>query len=104
MKDWEAFDPLLASYEWDEEKDRINFAKHGIRFRTAARVFLDPNKLIREDAEHPEELRYDVLGKVSRVLFVVCTLRSENTVRLISARIATAREKARYEDGQDKWE
>ena len=30
-----------ASFEWDEEKDRINFMKHGIHFRTAAKVFLD---------------------------------------------------------------
>ncbi len=104
LEAWEGFDPLRASYEWDEEKERINFAKHGIRFRTAARVFLDPDRLIREDAEHPGERRYDVLGRVGRVLFVVCTLRSGNTVRLISARIATSREKARYEDGQDEWE
>ena len=31
------FDPGTASFEWDEEKDRINFEKHGIHFRTAAR-------------------------------------------------------------------
>ena len=61
------------------------------------RVFLDPNKLIREDIEHPEELRYDILGKVGKVLFVVCAFREQNSVRLISARIATGPEKARYE-------
>ena len=48
------FDLDQASFEWDEEKERINFIKHGIHFKTAARVFLDPNKLIREDIEHPE--------------------------------------------------
>ena len=47
------FDIDNASFEWDEEKDQTNFAKHGIHFKTAARVFLDPNKLIREDEEHP---------------------------------------------------
>ena len=35
-------DLTKASFEWDEEKDRINFMKHGIHFRTAAKVFLDP--------------------------------------------------------------
>jgi len=55
-------DLTKASFEWDEEKDRINFMKHGIHFRTATKVFLDPNKMIREDEEHPEELRYDILG------------------------------------------
>jgi len=38
--------------------DRINFMKHGIRFRTAAKVFPDPKKMIREGEEYPEGLRY----------------------------------------------
>lgn len=41
-------DLTKASFEWDEEKDRINFLKHGIHFRTAAKVFLDPKKMIRK--------------------------------------------------------
>ncbi|MBQ9198495.1 MAG: BrnT family toxin [Clostridia bacterium] len=104
MYEYFDFDLESASFEWDEEKDRINFIKHGIHFKTAARVFLDPNKLIREDEEHTEELRYDILGKVGKVLFVVCAFRNENSVRLISARIATALEKARYEYGEDDFE
>ena len=60
-----------ASFEWDDAKDAINFTKHGIHFKTAVKVFLDPNKLIREDEEHRQELRYDVLGKVGKILFVV---------------------------------
>ncbi len=98
------FDLDQASFEWDEEKERINFIKHGIHFKTAARVFLDLNKLIREDIEHPEEPRYDILGKVGKVLFVVCAFREQNSVRLISARIATGPEKARYEYGEDDFE
>ncbi|MBR2603068.1 MAG: BrnT family toxin [Clostridia bacterium] len=90
-----------TAFDWDDEKDRINFTKHGIHFKTAARVFLDPHKLIREDTEHPEEQRYDVLGKVGKVLFVVCTFRESNTIRLISARLASPAEKARYENGED---
>lgn len=30
-------------FEWDEEKDRINRAKHGISFETASYVFDDVN-------------------------------------------------------------
>ena len=103
---YESFDIDLDqfSFEWDEEKDRINFAKHGIHFKTAAKVFLDPNMLIREDEEHPQELRYDVLGRVGKVLFVVCAIKEENVIRLISARIATPLEKARYEHGEDDFE
>ena len=101
---YDFFDFLSAQYEWDDEKERINFTKHGIHFKTAVKVFLDPNKLIREDLEHPEEERYDVLGRVGRVLFVVYTFRHENTVKLISARIATKDEKRRYEYGDDDFE
>ena len=93
-----------ASFEWDEEKDRLNFQKHGIHFKTAVKVFLDPDKLIREDEEHPEELRFDILGRVGKVLFVVCAFREQNAVRMISARIATKPEKARYEHGEDDFE
>ena len=92
-----------TSFEWDEEKERINFRKHGIHFATAAKVFLDPNKLIREDEEHPQEVRYDILGKVGKVLFVVCAFREGNIVRLISARLATMPEKERYEYGEDEF-
>ncbi len=59
------------------------------------------NKMIREDHEHPSETRYDVLGKVGKILFVVCTFRNQNTIRLISARIATTAEKERYKYGED---
>ena len=49
-----------ASFEWDEEKDRLNFQKHGIHFKTAVKVFLDPDKLIREDEEHGFHHRFSV--------------------------------------------
>ncbi len=71
----------------------MNFARHGIHFMTAVKGFPDPNELIREDEEHPEKLRYDILGKVGKVLFVFCAFKKENVVRMISARIAAPMEK-----------
>lgn len=97
------FDFSNANFIWDEQKEKINFQKHGIHFKTAMRVFLDPNRLVRFDAEHTQEERYDVLGRAGKVLFVVCTIREENTIRLISARLATKAEKVRYEDGEDEY-
>ena len=32
------FDMENISFEWDEEKERSNFKKHGIHFKTAAKV------------------------------------------------------------------
>jgi len=88
-------------FEWDESKDALNFQKHGIHFKTAVKVFLDPYMMIREDEEHPEELRFNILGKVRKVLFVVCTFRNQNTVRIVSARLASTLEKERYAYGED---
>ena len=67
-------DLTKASFEWDEEKDRINFMKHGIHFRTAARVFLDPNKLIREDA-YPFLMRGNVLAAGLVIMLLVEIIR-----------------------------
>lgn len=98
------FDEENISFEWDEEKERTNFTKHGIHFQTAAKIFFDPYKLIREDEEHPEECRYDILGSVGKILFVVCVFRDNNVIRIISARLATKSEKERYYDGKNEFE
>ena len=89
---YEHFDIDLknTSFEWDDEKDHINFTKHGIHFKTAAKVFLDPYKMIREDEEHPDEERYDILGKVGQVLFVVCTFRHKNIFICVSFTFRTS--------------
>ncbi len=100
MYEYFDFDYEHAVFEWDEEKAAYNFIKHGIRFETASKVFADKNKLIRVDEEHPWEKRYNILGKIGKILFVVCTFKSGNTVRIISARRATELEKARYEYGE----
>ena len=55
------FDYAHTVFEWNEEKAASNFAKHGIRFETASKVFADKNKLIRFDEEHPLEERYNIL-------------------------------------------
>ena len=87
-------------FEWDDVKARTNFKKHGIRFETAIKVFADKHKLIRLDEEHACEERYNVLGKVGKILFVVCAFYTNNTIRIISARLATKPEKERYQNGE----
>ena len=87
------FDYKNAVFEWDDNKADINFKKHGIRFETAVKIFADDNKLIRYDEEHPQEERYNILGKIGNVLFVVCTFKQDNLVR--------KSEKERYLYGED---
>lgn len=44
MYEYFDFDLEKALFVWDEEKDRLNFRKHGIHFATAVKVFLDLKK------------------------------------------------------------
>ena len=44
-----------ARFEWDEEKDKENQAKHNVSFSLAQRAFLDPNRVIVEDINHSRE-------------------------------------------------
>ena len=87
-------------FEWDDHKESINIKKHGINFTTASRVFLDPNRIERYDSLHSSyfEDRYNTIGKVNDILFVVYTDRADS-IRIISARIASREEKEAYEYG-----
>ena len=84
--------------EWDDEKNRINIEKHGISFETAMYIFNDERRIEIYDAEHSiEEDRYNTIGMVDDVLFVVYTERRER-IRLISARAANSLERSIYYD------
>lgn len=84
------------TFEWDDEKARKNKEKHGISFELAAKVFGDENRIeVYDEIHSDEEERYNVIGKVGKILFVVYTERHEN-IRLISARLANARERRAY--------
>jgi uncharacterized DUF497 family protein len=80
-------------FEWDEHKATQNVAKHGVPFDYAARVFLDPDRLDREDARHNyREERRITLGRIDGRCFVVAYTVRDNVIRLISARKANDRE------------
>ncbi len=89
------------TFEWDENKDKINKIKHGVSFKVATKVFEDENRIERPDYNHSqEEDRWQVIGKVDNILFVVYTERDDIT-RLISARKATAYERSLYYGNRD---
>ena len=82
--------------EWDDEKAEINKKKHGISFETAARIFLDDNRVDYYDELHSDfEDRIKVIGRVGEILTVIYTERSDK-YRLISARQADKSEEAEY--------
>jgi len=87
------------TFEWDEEKNKLNKKQHGIDFNDAKLVFNDPNRIVLPDLYHSEEEeRWLAIGIVSRVLFVVFTERSANIIRIILARIGTKAEERLYND------
>ncbi len=89
-------------FEWDTKKEKINIQKRGITFELASYVFADPFALSKYDDEHSEdEDRWILLGKslTESILVVVHTFRNDGgaeSVRIISARKATRREKISY--------
>ncbi|MCF0133806.1 MAG: BrnT family toxin [Blautia sp.] len=87
------------NFEWNDEKERINIAKHGIDFSTAALVFGDDNRIEKYDTLHSiEEDRYITIGQINTIAIVVMVVYTEhnNAIRIISARLATKREKEAY--------
>lgn len=54
------------AFEYDEQKNQTNIRKHGISFKSAARVFFDYDRIELYDDEHSEdETRYDTIGDTS---------------------------------------
>jgi uncharacterized DUF497 family protein len=86
-------------FVWDPEKASSNASKHGVRFEIACQVFFDPF-LRTEDATVDEEPRDAAIGLTEdwTLLSVVHLLREGDTIRIISARPATAQERRTYED------
>ena len=89
-------------FEWDPRKAGANAAKHSVSFDEAVTVFLDTDALDGPDLQHSTaEQRYLRLGRAAdgRVLMVAYTLRRSGdaeTIRIISARRASRRERAAY--------
>ena len=86
----------MLRFEWDETKAEINRKKHGVSFETAAKVFLDEDRIeICDEAHSLEEERFITIGRAGDILFVVYTVRTPR-IRLISARLATPKERRLY--------
>jgi uncharacterized DUF497 family protein len=85
---------------WDPKKADTNFRKHKIRFSDAEAVLFDPMALTISDQDVKQEKRFVSVGSdmLGRILVVVYTYRGE-TIRIISARKATSRERKYYEKG-----
>jgi uncharacterized DUF497 family protein len=86
-------------FEWDDAKAKRNLKKHKVSFDEAATVFYDALSATGPDPDHSIlESRWVTFGRsvLGRLLAVAHTDR-DDAIRIISARVATAAERAIYE-------
>lgn len=88
---------MSLTFEWDEVKAEDNYAKHGVTFELAKRVFEDPFAIeFLDDREDYGEERFVIIGSAdAQVLYVAYTER-DDAIRIISARRATKHEQKAY--------
>lgn len=86
-------------FEWDINKNKENFKKHGILFEYITDFFTDNNRIERYDYQHSNLLEncYNAIGlSHNHILFVVFKYNDDETIRIISARFATKKEEDLY--------
>ena len=84
-------------YEWDESKNRTNFAKHALRFEDAERVFSGPCVTFEDDRFDYGEARLITLGLLAGRLVVIAHAPRGEASRIISMRKANRREQEIYQ-------
>jgi uncharacterized DUF497 family protein len=90
-------------FEWDADKAAANLRKHGVPFDEAITAFSDPLSVLLPDPDHSaREERYLVMGVSTKGrLLVVAFVERPPRTRIITARLATKRERHDYEESQD---
>lgn len=91
---------MSLQFEWNPEKARVNAIKHGVSFEEAMTAFEDPLSITIPDPLHSiGEARMILLGySIRNRLLVAVHMETGDRVRIISARIATKRERSCYEE------
>jgi len=89
----------LVIFDWDPAKAESNLGKHGVSFPEAATAFGDPLSITVPDPDHSVgEARFILIGVTyGHRLVVVAHAESKESIRIISARAATAAERKSYE-------
>ena len=74
------------SFDWDEDKNRLNQEKHGVSFETAQLAFLDEHRVVAEDLGHSSrEQRYFCFGQVADGVMTVRFTWREGRIRIFGA-------------------
>lgn len=86
-------------FEWDETKAQTNLTKHGVSFEEAKTVFDNLLAVIFDDQAHSVGERREIIIGHSRNnrLLIISFVERPSSIRIISARLATRREREDYE-------
>ncbi len=88
-------------FAWDSRKDSVNRKKHGLTFEEAAGLFRSAKAFLEiyDDEHSDEEDRFIAVGRIRRgVVVVVYVEREDEVIRILSARMATKKERQRFEE------
>jgi uncharacterized DUF497 family protein len=90
----------MTKFEWDADKATLNIRKHRVSFEEAETAILDElSKTTLDPDSSLSENRFITFGvSARRRLVVVCYTHRAETIRIISARAATKREREIYEE------
>jgi len=75
-------------YTWDETKQKINLAKHGIDFCDADEIFAGPLVAVKDTREDYGDARYVALGMLAGIVLSVVYTERDDQIRIISIRKA----------------
>lgn len=92
-------------FEWDPEKDKANRAKHDVSFAEATELFKSGIDYweIYDEQHSGEEDRFIAIGPIKRgVIVVAFTERDDEVLRIMSARMATRKERLRFREFKGK--
>jgi len=87
-------------FEWDPAKDSANRANHGVSFEEASGLFKSKADYLEiyDQGHSEEEDRFIAIGRIRRgVIVVAYAERDDDVLRIISARLATRKERERFE-------
>jgi uncharacterized DUF497 family protein len=88
---------MPEEFEWDQEKNRTNLAKHGVSFEEVRAIFDGPVFTAPDDRRDYGEERFISYGQLGTLVVAVVVHTSRGgPIRLISARKASRKERQAY--------
>jgi uncharacterized DUF497 family protein len=88
---------MKLKFEWNESKAADNYAKHGVSFDMAKRVFKDlfAAEFVDDRQDYGED-RFVIIGSADGQILYVAYTERKDVFRIISARRATEHEQEIY--------